>query len=248
MTMLTVEAVAAYLGVILAGGFAISIPESLPAEEISLRLRIGDAKMIVTQDTLMRAGKAHPLYERVMKASELPAVVIPSKGKGQCDVQLRKADVPWEAFQLGNECRFEAVSRNPHDCINVLFSSGTTGEPKAIPWDHTTPIRAAGDGHWHHDLHQSDTVCWPTSLGWMMGPWLVFSGLLNRATIAIYEGIAVERGFCQFVADARVTVLGLVPSIVRGCAKEGYLMAWIGRTFVSSAQLAKLPMRTTILI
>ncbi len=103
----------------------------------------------------------------------------------------------------------------------MLFSSGTTGDPKAVPWEHATPIKAAGDGHWHHDLRPGDVLCWPTSLGWMMGPWLVFAGLLNRAAIALYEGGPVEPGFCEFVRDARVTVLGLVPSIVRGWRRAG---------------------------
>jgi acetyl-CoA synthetase len=55
----------------------------------------------------------------------------------------------------------------------------------------------------------------------MMGPWLVFAGLLNRAAIALYEGGPVERGFCEFVGDAQVTVLGVVPSIVRGWRRAG---------------------------
>jgi acetyl-CoA synthetase len=49
----------------------------------------------------------------------------------------------------------------------------------------------------------------------MMGPWLIFAALMNRATIALYVGAPTTRGFCEFVRDAGVTMLGLVPSIVR---------------------------------
>ena len=140
--------------------------------------------------------------------------------RARSKIPLEIGDVTWSEF-LPVDDQFDPAACDPDTCINVLFSSGTTGDPKAIPWEHVTPIKAAGDGHWHHDLRAGDVLCWPTSLGWMMGPWLVFAGLLNRATIALYEGGPVEPGFCEFVRDAQVTVLGLVPSIVRGWRRAG---------------------------
>ena len=50
------------------------------------------------------------------------------------------------------------------------------GEPKAIPWTHITPMRAATDAFFHQDVRQGDVLCWPTNMGWMMGPWLVYAG------------------------------------------------------------------------
>ena len=64
-------------------------------------------------------------------------------------------------------------------------------------------------------------MCWSTNLGWMMGPWLVFSALLNRATIALYYDIPTTRKFGQFVSDSCVTMLGLVPSLVSAWKKSG---------------------------
>ena len=98
---------------------------------------------------------------------------------------------------------------------NVLFSSGTTGEPKAIPWTHTTPIRSAADAWLHHNLRPGDVVAWPTSLGWMMGPWLIYATLINGATMAIYGGNPATRGMGHFVETAGVTLLGVVPTLVR---------------------------------
>jgi acetyl-CoA synthetase len=48
----------------------------------------------------------------------------------------------------------------------------------------------------------------------MMGPWLIFASLMNGAAMALYEGSPTERGFCEFVQNAGVTILGLVPSLV----------------------------------
>jgi acetyl-CoA synthetase len=73
----------------------------------------------------------------------------------------------------------------------------------------------------------------------MMGPWLVYASLLNRATIALYEGAPTERGFCEFVQDAKVTMLGLVPSIVkswRGTGAAGDFDWSSIRTYSSSGE------------
>jgi len=49
----------------------------------------------------------------------------------------------------------------------------------------------------------------------MMGPWLIFASLMNRATIALFYGSPTGPDFCRFVQDAKVTMLGLVPSLVK---------------------------------
>ena len=58
-------------------------------------------------------------------------------------------------------------------------------------------------------------LVWPTNLGWMMGPWLIFAALINRATIGIFGGAPTGRAFGQFVQDAGTTMLGVVPGLVR---------------------------------
>jgi acyl-coenzyme A synthetase/AMP-(fatty) acid ligase len=43
------------------------------------------------------------------------------------------------------------------------------------------------DGWAHQDIRPGAVVAWPTNLGWMMGPWLVYAALLNGGTIALYQ-------------------------------------------------------------
>ena len=215
---MTAESVAIYLGTIKAGAVVISIPDSLPAGEISTRLRIGRAKAVFTQDAIARAGKSLPMYEKICGASAPTAIVL-SAGR-DAPAELRPGDLRWSGFLSSND-HFEAIACAPEDATNVIFSSGTTGDPKAIPWDQTTPIKCASDAMYHQDIRPGDVVCWPTNLGWMMGPWLVYAGLLNRAAIALYEGTPTERAFCEFVQNARVTMLGLVPSIVKSWRSTG---------------------------
>jgi acetyl-CoA synthetase len=230
---LTAEAVAAYLGIVKAGAVAVAIAESFSPAEIAVRLRIGRAKLIFTQDVVVRGGKQHELYARVKSIDAPPAVVLPARD--QVGVPRRDGDVAWRDFLADDEA-FTAVPRSTTDPLNVLFSSGTTGEPKAIPWTHLCPIKCAADAHFHQDVHPGDVLAWPTSLGWMMGPWLIFASLMNRATMALYAGAPTDRRFARFVEQAKVTMLGIVPSLVSTWRTSGCLEGsdWRGIRLFSS--------------
>ncbi|MEZ5278049.1 MAG: AMP-binding protein [Opitutaceae bacterium] len=210
---MTVESVAIYLGIVLAGCVVVSISDSFAAEEMASRLKITGTKGVFTQDRLVRMGKSIDLYQRVVESVAPPAIVIGRDPSDSVDL-LRDCDQTWSGF-LSDDSGFEAVVADPAASTNYLFSSGTTGEPKVIPWSQTTPIKCATDAWLHQDIHPGDVLAWPTNLGWMMGPWLIYGALINRATIALFPDAPTGRAFGQFVQDAGVTMLGLVPSLVR---------------------------------
>ena len=210
---MTAEAVAIYLGVIQAGCAVVSIADSFAPHKIEMRLRLGNAKGTFTQDYIPRAGKQLPLYTKVVSANAPKAIVL-SMNAVTASIQLREGDLTWKQFLSDND-QFNSAPCHPHDNTNILFSSGTTGEPKAIPWTQTTPIKCAADGHLHQNIQPGDVVAWPTSIGWMMGPWLIYASLINQGTIGLYYGVPTDREFGQFVQDARVNMLGVVPSLVR---------------------------------
>ena len=208
------ESVAIYLGIVKAGCVVVGIADSFAPDEIATRLRIGKAKAIFTQDYINRAGKHLALYEKVIAANAPKAIIFSCEG-GDAAVQTqREGDMTWDAFLSDTET-FTAIPCHPDAHTNILFSSGTTGEPKAIPWTHTTPIKCAADAYLHHDIHANDVLAWYTNLGWMMGPWLIYASLINKATIALYDGVPTGRDFGVFVQNAKVSMLGVVPTLVR---------------------------------
>ncbi len=240
---MTLEAVAIYLAGIKAGNPIVTIADSFTPNEIAVRLKIAQPKVVFTQDVIHRAGKTLPLYTKVLEAGAEHIVVIETEdgrrektedGRPKTEDRRRsktedrrrpktedrrlKEDqsktTKWTDFLQENN-QFNSEIQTPEEVITILFSSGTTGEPKAIPWNHTTPIKGALDGYYHHNIHKNDVVCWPTNLGWMMGPWLVFAALINKASIALYYGAPIGKEFGEFVSNAKVTMLGLVPSIVK---------------------------------
>ncbi|KAL5219381.1 hypothetical protein ABZP36_020065 [Zizania latifolia] len=214
---MTCNAVIIYLAIVLGGFVVVSIADSFAPQEIGTRMSVSKAKAIFTQDFIIRGGKKVPLYSRVVQGTSSKAVVIPATG-GFLKVALRDGDMSWKDFiscSAGRSSIYSPVYQSADALTNILFSSGTTGEPKAIPWSQLSPIRCAADTWAHLDVRPQDISCWPTNLGWVMGPIILYSCFLNGVTLALYHGSPLGRGFCKFVQDAGVNVLGTVPSLVK---------------------------------
>jgi acetyl-CoA synthetase len=216
---MTPESVAIYLGIVQSGRRAVGLADASAPLDVEKRVRISGTEAVFTIDAYVRDGKEQRIYAKAVAGGAPRAVVLPSDGGARTRI-LRDGDVEWAEF-LAEEDSFDPVPCDPGDPTNILFSSGTTKDPKAIVWTHTTPIKAAADGYLHHDVHPDDVLTWPTSFGWMMGPWLTYATLVNRATIALYVGAPNRRGFGEFVARSGVTMLGVVPKLVRTWLADG---------------------------
>jgi acetoacetyl-CoA synthetase len=135
------------------------------------------------------------------------------------------ASMPWQELlgsADGAELRFEQV---PFDHpLWVLYSSGTTGLPKAIVQgqggillEHLKKMSL------HLDGQQGDRVFWFTTTGWMMWNFLV-SVLLTRASIVLYDGSPghPDMGVLWDLAERTgTTCFGTSASYVAACMKAG---------------------------
>lgn len=229
---MTIECVAAYLGIVRAGCQVVSVADSFSARELRRRMEITGASAVVCLAAYEWAGKRIDLYSKVRQAigetsGSVRCIVIPALHDASAD--LAAGDLLWEEF-LSPETSFQSSVGAPDRITNVLFSSGTTGDPKAIPWTHLAPVKCAMDGHFHHDIHPGDVVAWPTNIGWMMGPWLIYASLLNRATLALFGGAPHSADFTSFVDSSGITMLGLVPALVRAWRSKRLVEANAWRT------------------
>lgn len=237
---MTSMAIAAYLAAIKAGFTVVSISPSFASEEIAKRLKQIKIDAVITQDYIFDKTKYLPLYEKLIDANAPFSIVIPCKNKEM--INLRKQDIHWDIF-LSNNDKFNAISCNPEAYINILYSSGTTGEAKLIPWNHVTPIKSASDAYFHLDLRPDEIFCFPTNLGWMMGPWLVFSCFINGATLALYNSNDYGRAYGEFIAKTKVNILGVIPTQISKWRSSGCMenLDWSNvRLFMSTAECSNI--------
>jgi acetoacetyl-CoA synthetase len=167
------------------------------------------------REVVARLQEAMPTLERT--------VVLPYLDPEPDLGPLRDA-MRWEelARDEGAELRFERV---PFDHpLWVLYSSGTTGLPKAIVQgqggillEHLKKL------HLHVDAHPGDRLFWFTTTGWMMWNFIV-SGLLTEAAIVLYDGNPGHPDMevlWDLAERAGVTMFGTSAAYIAACMKDG---------------------------
>jgi acetoacetyl-CoA synthetase len=167
-----------------------------------------------------RLQEAMPSLEHTVLLGYLdPEATATSGAAGLEDV------VSWEELRsrgAGAELAFERV---PFDHpLWVLYSSGTTGLPKAIVQGQGgILLEQLKKMHLHMDAKPGDRLFWFTTTGWMMWNFIV-SGLLTEAAIVLYDGNPgyPDMGALWDLAEAAgITTLGTSAAWISACIKAG---------------------------
>ena len=223
------EAIVAFLAAASIGAVWSSCsPDFGPASVIDRFAQI-EPKVLVAVDGYRYGGKD---FDRREVLAELQAampslertVVVPYLDPDPDLSPLRDA-MRWGELLAAGEGAASSFERVPFDHpLWVLYSSGTTGLPKAIVQgqggillEHLKKL------HLHVDAHPGDRLFWFTTTGWMMWNFLV-SGLLTRAAIVLYDGNPghPDMGVLWNLAErAGVTMFGTSASYIAACMKAG---------------------------
>ena len=223
---LTPECVIATLAVAAIGAIYTPIFSGYASDAIAGRLRDCDPSVLITADGFRRRGQVIQMKETADAAldgapSVRTVVVVPRLTR---DLRLRERDVWWDDMMAQGSDE-SLADTSPEDPYMLIYTSGTTGRPKGAVHVHGGfPIKAAQDLAHVFDLQSGDLLWWFTDIGWMMGPWLIAGGLINGATILLYDGAPdfPDAGRVWSIVERhRVTHLGISPTAIRGLMRAG---------------------------
>ena len=224
---LTLECAIATLAVSAIGAIFTPIFSGYASDAIAGRLRDCEASVLITADGFRRRGQTIDMKQTADDAvdgapSIRTVIVAPRLGR---EIRLREREVTWDFVMANGTEAAEFADTAPEDPYMLIYTSGTTGRPKGAVHVHGGfPVKAAQDQAHVFDLQKGDVLWWFTDIGWMMGPWLIAGGLINGATILLYDGAPdyPDAGRVWSIVERhRVTHLGISPTAIRGLMRAG---------------------------
>ncbi|WP_254763456.1 acetate--CoA ligase [Natrinema marinum] len=203
----------------------------LSADALATRMEAADSEFLVTCDGYYRRGDAFNQKSKADNArigleQDVRTVVVDRLGD---DLPHVLGDEEWDYHELRDAFAGETVapvSRDAEDMLFLMYTSGTTGEPKGVV--HSTGgylAHVAWTSHAVLDVKPEDTYWCAADIGWITGhSYIVYGPLALGTTTVMYEGTPdyPDRDRLWEIVDRNaVDVFYTAPTAIRAFMKWG---------------------------
>jgi acetyl-CoA synthetase len=219
------------------GGFTV--------EALAERIEDSQSKVLITCDGAYQRGKIVPLKQIADQALQRTGTiesVLVVRRTGE-DVNMEEGRDMWyhELMNLpiaNGGCNIEIM--DAEDPLFMLYTSGTTGKPKAILHTHGGyMVGTYTTLKYVFDIRDEDRYWCAADPGWITGhSYIVYGPLLNGATSFLYEGAPTypyPNRWWQMIEKYGINILYTAPTAIRGLMRYGE--AWPNRHDLSSLRL-----------
>jgi amino acid adenylation domain-containing protein len=208
----SLEMVVGMIGVLKAGGSYLPLDPAYPKERINFMLDDSRAAVILTQESAVH------IFEQV---SWNTATGVPKLGVQRCAAKVIFLDLEWPEIAKESEDTLESRAR-ADNLAYVIYTSGSTGKPKGVMITHEAACKHMLWMQSEYPLGDDDCVLQKTPFSFDASIWEFYAPLLAGARVALApaHGHQDSRLILELIVEHRVTVLQLVPSMLKAILAE----------------------------